>query len=96
MNSQQQQLAQGSANAIAVVQAWIDSSAVDVSYKCFALMVVLLAFGLWDKTRKFTVWAAWIILFLLVIQQNQNPSGLVNPQGFTAAQNAEYGGTPSA
>jgi hypothetical protein len=63
--------AQGAGGILNDFTGTITSSQVDVLYKTFILVGILVALGTVKATQKFAAWAAWAILVVLLIQ---NPS----------------------
>ena len=67
--SQLNAVVQSSTNVLTLFQAWVTSSNVDVMYKAFTLVFLLVVFSAIPKVSKFTLWAAVSILFILLIQK---------------------------
>lgn len=63
----------GTGNFIDGIDQFMTNNTIDVLYKALAVIGVLFAFYSIPVTRKFTVWAALCLLFILMIQSS--PSG---------------------
>lgn len=65
---------QSSDNPLVLLQNWIASPSVDVLYKAFALVFVLMVLAAIPQTSKWSMWASLCVLLLLLIKENNNPS----------------------
>lgn len=63
-------LTTGGASVLRQFSAFVAGSQTNVLYKAFVLVAVLVVLALIPKTQKFAVYAAWIILALLLVQRN--------------------------
>lgn len=57
------------AKVIADVDNFAFNSKVNVLYKAFALVAVLIVLAMIPKTARFASWAAWLILLVLLVQK---------------------------
>lgn len=57
-------------NALTWLDSWAISNQVNVLYKTFALIFVLIVLGAIPQTRKFAAWISAAILFILLVQQH--------------------------
>lgn len=58
------------AKALADVDNFAFKSNVNVLYKAFALVAVLIVLAMIPKTARFATWAAWLVLLVLLLQKN--------------------------
>jgi hypothetical protein len=58
------------ATALGDVDNFVRGSNVNVLYKAFALVAVLIVFAMIPQTSRFAAWAAWLILLVLLVQKN--------------------------
>lgn len=67
-------LLNGTSNIFGAVDGFMTDSSIDVLYKTFAVIGFLFAMYAIPFMRRFTVWAAAILLFLLIVQSQPNAS----------------------
>lgn len=60
----------GTGSVLKDFSAFVGGSNVNVLYKAFVLVAILVILGLIPATQKVAVYAGWAILVLLLIQQN--------------------------
>ena len=68
------QLAGSTGNVFDQAAAWFQNPSIDILYKTFAVIGALLALYFIPATKTYAIWAAGILVFLLLLGSQANPT----------------------